>query len=343
MYSFILVQQVAARVKHDPLAAKLLQNGNRFGRQHIVFQTRHSYPAYVVKYTLDADVAKLPVVKVQSSLKSIRVSVANETVYNSNLYIHNTAWKDSLVFVSVNFRTLDCGKVNIFNIREQSVEESMTAYLSSLKPDEIVLVAAAKLPAQSEFSRIMTNVLPSLRSIGGSMHVLDCPYVLVGSKQPHLLAGLVHEDHQPTKAAVEVDVRVIRYNHDRPIPTVLQSHSDTHEDMTPVRWQQQDNRNPNGVAWQDLRNVGPRLTAAYQTGQRYVPINRHAVDLGRMKVRGGPKIRCLNLKGEILAPLPRDLTGGILSPTGGILSPLLSPKSPSENDAHKQYSHSATF
>ena len=290
---------MAARVKHDRLAAKLLQNGNRFGRQHVVFQARHSYPAYVVKYSLKPD-AKLPVVKVQSSPHSISVTVGDGPVYKSK----PRQLSHSFFFVSVNVSTLDHGRATTFDIREiESVAGSMEAYLASLTPNEIVVVAAPKLPLQTKGSPIMIDVLRSLRSIGGSLHVLDCPYVLVGATQPHLLDGLVHEDHQPTEAAIEVDLRVIRQNRDTPTTTISQSHSVTDADMTPVRWQQQDKRNPNGVAWEELRKVGPRLTAAYQTNDEHVVINGHTVDLVKMKVRGGPKIRCLNHKGETLAPL----------------------------------------
>ena len=293
---------MAARVKNDRLAKKLLQNGNRFGRQHVVFQARHSYPAYVVKYSLDDATAKLSVVKVQSSAQSISVTVAGKTVYKAN----PRELKHSFVFVSVHVSTLNHGKATIFDIRDvKSVAESMTAYLASLTPNEIVVVAAPKLPLQGKVSPIMVDVLRSLHSIGGSLHFLECPYVLVGSKQPYLLTGLVHEDHQPTEAAIEVDLRVIRYNLKSPIIPIAQRHSVTDADMTPVRWQQQDKRNPNGVAWEELRVVGPQLSAAYQTNDEHVVINGHTVDLVKMKVLGGPKIRCLNLKGETLAPLTR--------------------------------------
>ena len=114
-------------------------------------------------------------------------------------------------------------------------------------------------------------------------------------------------DHQPTEAAVEVDVRVIRHNRDSPIIPIAQHHSVMDADMIPVRWQQQDKRNPNGVAWGELREVGPQLTTAYQANDQHVVINGHTVDLMKMKIRGGPKIRCLNLKGETLAPLTHTI------------------------------------
>ena len=294
----MLMQQMAAKAK-DPLAKRLLQNGNRFGRQHVVFQARHSYPAYVVKYRLEPDdaIAKLPVVKVQSSPKWVSVTVAGEIVYRAN----PRELKHSLLLVKVNFNNRKSDKVTLFEIH-QAEAGSMTDYLSSLTLEEVVVVAAAKLPARNRLSPVMTDMLRSLRSIGGTLHFLECPYVLVGAKQPHLLAGLVHEDHQPTKAAVEVDLRVIRYNRDRPIAPIAQNHSDPHADMTPVRWQQA-KRNRHGVVWEDLLKVGPQLTAAYQMKKVQVVINGHTVDLSKMKLKGGCRIRCLNLKGEILAPL----------------------------------------
>ena len=106
---------------------------------------------------------------------------------------------------------------------------------------------------------------------------------------------------------MEVDLRVIRHNRDRPIAPVAQSHSDPFADMTPVRWQQ-GKRNRHGVAWEDLQQVGPQLTAAYQAKEVHVAINGHTVNLAKMKVGGGPMIRCLNSRGEILAPLtPQSL------------------------------------
>ena len=294
-----MLQQLAAQAKQDHLAKRLLQNGNRFGRQYVVFQARHAYPAYVVKYSLEPDtaIAKLPMVKVESSSQCISVTLAGEIVYRAN----PRELKHSLLLVKVNFNTRKSDKVTLFEIH-QAEAGSMTDYLSSLTLEEVVVVAAAKLPARNRLSPVMTDMLRSLRSIGGTLHFLECPYVLVGAKQPHLLAGLVHEDHQPTKAAVEVDLRVIRYNRDRPIAPIAQNRSDPHADMTPVRWQQ-GKRNRHGVVWEDLLKVGPQLTAAYQTKKAQVEINGLTVDLSKMKVRGGPMIRCLNYKGEILAPL----------------------------------------
>merc|ERR1719331_3136838 len=95
----------------------------------------------------------------------------------------------------------------------------------------------------------MIGMLRSLRSIGGSAHFLECPYALVAVKQPHLLTGLVHEDHQPAKAAVEVDVRVIQYNRDRSTARIARSHSDTDADMTPVRWQEQGKHTVTPMVW----------------------------------------------------------------------------------------------
>ena len=297
-----MLQQAAATVKHDRLAKKILQNGNRFGRQYVVFQARHAYPAYVVKYSLVPDdaITELPVVKVKSSPHWIHVTVADKSVYRDN----PRALKHSFLLTKINFETLDVAEVTLLPAIK-SVAETMSDYFSSLALDEVVVVAAAKLPVRSQLSPVMTDVLRSLRSVGGSLHVMDGPYVLVGAKQPHLLTGLVHEDHQPTEAGVEVDLRVIRHNRDTPAAIISQSHSVTKEDMKPVRWQQQDKRNPNGVAWEDLREVGPKLTAAYQKEEEHVVINGHTVDLVKMKVRGGPKIRCLNLKGETLAPVAR--------------------------------------
>ena len=295
-----MLQQAAATVKHDRLAKKILQNGNRFGRQHVVFQARHAYPAYVVKYSLVPDnaIAKLPVVKVQSSPKCFHVTVAGKPVYRDNPRI----LKHSFLLAKINVVTLDVTEVTLFP-EVKSVAESMSNYFSSLKPDEVVVVAAAKLPAQSQVSPVMTDVMRSLRSVGGSLHFLNYPYVLVGTKQPHLLTGLVHEDHQPTKAAVEVDLRVIRYNLKRPITPVVQSSSDTEADMIPVRWQKQDTSNAHGVMWEDFQQVGPQLTAAYQAKEANAVVNGHTVDLMKMKVKGGPKIRCLNSKGQTLASL----------------------------------------
>ena len=292
---------MAAKVKKDRLAAKLLQHGNRFGRQHVVFQARHSYPAYVVKYTLNPDV-KLSVVKVKISAQSISVTVAGESVYKVN----PRDMQQSIFFVKINFVTSKYEKGIVLDLLEvESVEESMAAYLASLTPDEIVVVTSPNLSLPSKLSPVMVNVLRTLRTIGGSLHVLDCPYALVGCNQPHLLTGLVHEDHQQPEAVVEVDLRVIRYNRDTPTANISQLHSVTYGEMIPARWQQQDKRHPNGVTWEELRNVGSQLTAAYQANRTHVVINGHTVDLSKMKVQGGPKIRCLNHKGETLPSLNR--------------------------------------
>merc|ERR1712151_76850 len=90
----------------------------------------------------------------------------------------------------------------------------MGTFLANLDKDKIVVVVATNRSIPNKWSPTVVDVLRSLRSVGGSLHVLDCPYVLVGAAHPYLLNGLVHEDHQPGKAAVAVDVRVIRHNRD---------------------------------------------------------------------------------------------------------------------------------
>ena len=75
--------------------------------------------------------------------------------------------------------------------------------------------------------------------------------------------------------------------------------------------QQQNKSDSHGVAWEDFLKVGPQLTAAYQEKKLHVVINGHTVDLVKMKVRGGPKIRCLNSKGQTLAPLTHPTQKGV--------------------------------
>ena len=77
--------------------------------------------------------------------------------------------------------------------------------------------------------------------------------------------------------------------------------------MVPVRWQQ-GKRSAHGLVWEDLIKIGPQLTAAYQAKNIHVAIDAHTLNLAKMQVKGGPKIRCLNSQGEVLAPLkPKSL------------------------------------
>ena len=108
-------------------------------------------------------------------------------------------------------RLLKCDKIDIhaetYWYARACVYNRVCAY-------EIVAVATSNLSIPSKRFPDVVDVLRSLRSIGGSAHALDCPYVLVGAKHPCLLNGMAHEDHQSGKAAVAVDMRVIRHNRD---------------------------------------------------------------------------------------------------------------------------------
>lgn len=122
----------------------------------MVFRARHAYPAYVVKYRMDDTIAKLSVVKVQSSSQSISVTVAGESVYK----VKPRALKHSLLFVKVHVSTLKYGKATIFDIRDvKSVVESITTYLASLTAHEVVVVTSPKLPLQNKVSPVMIDVM----------------------------------------------------------------------------------------------------------------------------------------------------------------------------------------
>ena len=210
--SRLRLQQTAAAVMKDPLAQMLLQNGDRFGRQHVVYQSKRAYPAYLVSYRMvpDTTAATVPVVKVKSSMRCISVTVGDDCVYKGS----PQASEHVFVLVAINITTLKAGNVALFNISNASGTESMMKFIAALEKDEIVAVAASNLSIPSKRSPDVVDVLRSLRSIGGSAHALDCPYVLVGAKHPCLLNGMAHEDHQSGKAAVAVDMRVIRHNRD---------------------------------------------------------------------------------------------------------------------------------
>ena len=210
----------------------------------------------------------------------------------------------------VSFDTLKVVSTTVFNIHEVAGANAMVEFLSNFVAspgEDILVVAATNRSMPRKLSPVATDVLRSLRSVGGSLHVLDRAYVLVGAKHPYLLNGLVHEDHQSGKAAVAVDVRVIRHNRDSvTVPSQSpQSDMDRADEMIPVRWQWEDSSSRHGAAWKDLRRWSAQLTSAYRQGQFTVLIDDHdAADLVKMKFRG-VKIRCLNWKGEILSPLWR--------------------------------------
>ena len=298
------LQQSAAWINGDRVAQALLQNGNRFGRQHVVFHSKHSYPSYVVRYRMssDAAAATLPVIRAKCSGKYVSVSVAGKHVYKAN----PRTPEDVFVIMVVNLNTLKTAKAAIFNIHKVSGAKAMIELITALGTDDIVAVAGSKRCIPSKRSQMVIDVLQSLRSVGGSMHMLDCPYVLVGSKRPHVLNGLVHEDHQPDKAAVIVDMRVILHNRNTTTFNVQKCNSTDADDMVPVCWQFQDASTSHGVMWQELRGCSTQLTVAYQDGQLRTRIDDHTVDLVKMKTRGF-KIRCLNWKGEILPPLGGSL------------------------------------
>ena len=277
----------------------LLQNGNRFGRQHVVFRFKHAYPAYVVQYRMlpDATADSLPVLRVLSSTRCISVTLGDQCLYKVN----SRASKHAFVLVVVNLDTLKVVRENLFNIHTAASAKAMMTFLTTLGKDEIVVVAATNHSLPKQWSPVVVDVLRSLRSVGGSLHVLDRPYVLVGAAHPCLLNGLVHEDHQLGKAAVTVDVRVIRYNRDTAAFNLPRYSNTSGDDMRPVRWQHQKNSR-HGAMWQDLQLWSSQLTAAYQAGQVQVVIDGRTVDLVKMKMRS-VNIRCLNWKGETLAPL----------------------------------------
>ena len=279
----------------------LLQNGDRFGRQHVIYQSKRAYPAYVVTYRMlpGSAATTTPVVKVMSSMRCISVTVGDDCVHKAN----PQASEPAFVLVTINIKTLKAGHVMLFNINNASGAKSMMKFIAALEKDDIVAVAATNLSIPSKWSPCVVDVLRSLRSIGGSVHVLDCPYVLVGAKYPCLLNGLVHEDHQSGKAAVAVDMRVIRHNRDTVAINVQGSNNRGGDDMVPVRWQRQSKRNTHATRWQDLRLWASRLTAAYKAGQLQVVIDGRTVDLVKMEVQGF-KIRCLNWRGETLGQTP---------------------------------------
>ena len=215
----------------------------------------------------------------------------------------------AFVLLVVSFDTLKVVSTTTFNIHEVAGANAMVEFLSNFVTspgEDILVVAATNRSMPRNISLVLTSVLRSLRTVGGSLHVLDQSYVLVGAKNTSLLNGLVHEDHQSGKAAVAVDVRVIRHNRDS-VTVYPRSHGGMdREEMTPVRWQWQKNaNNHHGAAWQDLRRWSAKLTSAYQRGTVKVTIDGQVVDLMKMKVQE-VKIRCLNWKGETLPPLCRS-------------------------------------
>ena len=245
------------------------------------------------------------VVRVQSSTRKIRVTVAGKCVYNED---QPRSSDHAFVLLVVSLDTLKVVSTTIFNIREVAGANDMFEFLSSFlksRDEDILVVAATNRSVPRKCSPVVTSVLRSLRTVGGSLHVLDQSYVLVGAKYTSLLNGLVHEDHQSGKATVTVDVRVIRHNRDSVTVYPLSHGGMDREEMTPVRWQWQKNvNNHHGAAWQDLRRWSAKLTSAYQRGAVKLTIDDKVVDLVKMKVQE-VKIRCLNWKGETLAPLSR--------------------------------------
>ena len=226
------------------------------------------------------------------------VSVTGKHVYKAN----SRTLEDVFVIVIVNLNTLKTAKVTVFNIHKVSGAKAMIELITGLDTDDVVVVAGSKRCIPSKRSQMVIDVFRCLRSVGGSLHVLDCPYVLVGAKTPHVLNGLVHEDHQPDKAAVIVDMRVVRHNRNTTTLNIPKREGTDVYDMIPVRWQFQDNDNLHGVMWKDLRGWCTRLTEAYKDRNVQTTINTYAVDLVKMQM-GRFKIRCLNWKGEILSPL----------------------------------------
>ena len=311
MLLLLLLQQKAALLNNDSVAEALLQNGNRFGRQHVVFRSKHAYPAYVVEYRIIPD-KTLPLVRAQCSAQGVSVSVGRKRVYDKTTSSRTP--EDTFAIVVVNINTLQTAKATAFNIHNVAAAKAMIRFIASLGEDEIGVVAATKRCIPRNASAVVVDVLRALRSVGGSLHVLDCPYVLVCSKHPCLLNGLVHEDHQPGTAAVSVDVRVIQHNRGTIAPCPQMPSTTYGNDVIPARWQFQDNRSLHGATWKDIREWSSQLTAAYRAGQARTMVDDRAVDLVKMKM-GGLKIRCLNWKGETLSPLccPTDssVVGGV--------------------------------
>ena len=246
----------------------------------------------------DADAASLPVIRAQCSAQCISVTVAGKHVYKA---IPRTP-EDVFVLVLVNLDTLKAAKAAVFSIHKVSGAKAMINFIADLGEDDIVVVAGTEGSVPSKRSQIVVDVFRSLRSLGGSLHMLDSPYVLVGAKRPYLLNGLVHEDHQAVKAAVTVDMRVIQHNRDTAILDTQKREVTDAYDTIPMRWQFQDNDNPHGAMWKDVRGWTTQLTEAYKSGRVKTTMNDYAVDFAKMKM-GRFKIRCLNWKGEILPPL----------------------------------------
>ena len=253
----------------------------------------------------DADAASLPVIRAQCSAQCVSVSVAGKPISKG---ITQTP-EGVFVLVVVDMNTFKAARAARFNARTILGAKSMINFITDLGEDDIVVVAGTEDSFPSKRSQIVVDVFRSLRSLGGSLHMLDCHYVLVGAKRPYLLNGLVHEDQQPVKAAVAVDTRVIRHNRAITNPSTKKSNSSDADDIIPVCWQYQDTSSVHGVTWQDLRGCSTQLTEAYQSGQVQTIVDDHIVDLEKMKMRGC-KIRCLNWKGEILSPLCGSLSSG---------------------------------
>ena len=247
----------------------------------------------------DADAASLPVIRAQCSAERVSVSVCGKHVYKAS----PRTPEDIFALIVVNLNTFKVAEALVFRIHKVSGAKALIKFIADLGEDDIVVVAGTAGSVPSKRSETVVDVFRSLRSVGGSLHMLDSPYVLVGTKRPYLLNGLVHEDHQAVKAAVTVDMRVIRHNRDNADLSIKAFDSSDADDMIPVCWQYQDTSKPHGVTWQDLRGWCTELTEAYQSGQVQTIIEGHCVDLEKMKTRRGLKIRCLNWKGEILSPL----------------------------------------
>ena len=293
---------MSAALVNNGVAKRLLENGDRFGRQYVVFQSRHVYPAYVVRYRMapDAD-ADRHVVRVESSKQYVSVTCGGQCIYKTS----SKASKRAFVVTVVNVNTLQKVRISHFKIQKTAEAKDMIAFISTLDDDEIAVVAANANSMPREHSPVVTDVLRSLRNIGGSLHALQSSYALVGAKHPHLLNGLVHETHQTSKAAVAVDVRVIQYNRDMLAPTPRSCGSPHRDDLVPVRWQREDTTRQLGVSWKNMPRWRSQLTTAYMDGERQVVINDQTVDLVKMKVLG-INVRCLNWKGEVLPPVLRS-------------------------------------
>ena len=120
----------------------------------------------------DADAASLPVVRAQCSAQCVSISLAGKHVYKNKP-------RDLFIIVVINAKKFKVVKAAMFNIHKVSSAKGMLNFITAVDKDDIVVVAGTERSIRSKRSQTVVDVFRSLRSIGGSLHMMDCPYCLL--------------------------------------------------------------------------------------------------------------------------------------------------------------------